>query len=666
MKKSKHELNISRMGLLVAALLCVLASQTFARPAEAGIRTVLNKDGSSVSIQEFGDEYYHFAETNDGFLVDVNRDGNYVYVGEDGLESEIVAKNVVDRTDEEKAFLKAIDQKTARANHREINETPFPEDGSLISNSFVHAPLMVYNQDGEVAVRYRPEPLAWTTGERWFPVILVGTSDKPYGDSTRFYNYFNRNGYSEDGYFGSIRDYFLFVSDSLFNPHFDVYPVEIDVSIESFGSGNSYQEGAFMAAVLDKLGERSDFQENALKYCSSGKNVDGFFFLYPGMEEDAISLSEKIFWSHMSQMYLNGSVSGWSKSYKAGGVNFDRYVFAPQFLDGSKNKIINKTGTNVHEFSHVMGLGDHYARAADGSQINGPGYFDLMSQGMYNGTYNNAGNVPMGYSAFEKEAVGWLTLQELEEGKVYSLKKLSKMQAYSITNPNFNNEYYIIEYRPAEKYDAYVDTRMTAPRNGVYVWYIDYNKSLYETKNNINGDISHQRIALNKVLEAGGYYVDFLYVNKDGVPAVPGVYNFVFDGERRVCFTTSPDLSLEECPEDSTQEDESSSSEESSSSSAEISSSSEAPESSSSETVGIAANVGSVPQVQMVLEGGLLHVQTEISGLKGLQLFDLQGHLLQSEKFSENSTTLEIGKFSRGKYIVRLTVGNKIIAVKRI
>ena len=171
---------------------------------------------------------------------------------------------------------------------------------------------------------------------------------------------------------------------------------------------------------------------------------------------------------------------------------------------------------------------------------------------------------------------------------------------------------------------------------------------------------------LNKVLEAGGYYVDFLYVNKDGVPAVPGVYNFVFDGERRVCFTTSPDLSLEECPEDSTQEDESSSSEESSSSSAEISSSSETPESSSSETVGIAANVGAVQQVQMVLEGGLLHVQTEISGLKGLQLFDLQGHLLQSEKFTENSTTLEIGKFSRGKYIVRLTVGNKIIAVKRI
>jgi hypothetical protein len=36
------------------------------------------------------------------------------------------------------------------------------------------------------------------------------------------------------------------------------------------------------------------------------------------------------------------------------------------------------------------------------------------------------------------------------------------------------------------------------------------------------------------------------------------------------------------------------------------------------------------------------------------------------KKFSGNSTGFEIGKFSRGKYIVRLTVGNKLVAVKRI
>jgi hypothetical protein len=291
-----------------------------------------------------------------------------------------------------------------------------------------------------------------------------------------------------------------------------------------------------------------------------------------------------------------------------------------------------------------------------------------MSLGMYNGTSYNEGNAPMGYSAYEKEIMGWLKLTELEADQVYSLRKLSEMQAYSVTNPNQNDEYYIVEYRPAESYDSYIKNSISWNQrgNGVYVWYIDYDKTICVTNNNANGDINHQRVALKSVLAAKGYYADFTYVNKNGTSSVPGVYNFVFDGERRVCFTTSPDLSLEECPEDSTQEDESSSSEESSSSSAEISSSSESPESSSSETVGIAANVGAVPQVQMVLEGGLLHVQTEISGLKGLQLFDLQGHLLQSEKFSENSTTLEIGKFSRGKYIVRLTVGNKIIAVKRI
>jgi hypothetical protein len=289
----------------------------------------------------------------------------------------------------------------------------------------------------------------------------------------------------------------------------------------------------------------------------------------------------------------------------------------------------------------------------------------------------------MGYSAYEKEIMGWLKLTELEADQVYSLRKLSEMQAYSVTNPNQNDEYYIVEYRPAESYDSYIKNSISWSQrgNGVYVWYIDYDKTICVTNNNANGDINHQRVALKSVLAAKGYYVDFTYVNKNGTSSVPGVYNIVLDGDDRACFTTSQEISLTACPEESSSsvassssevnssdtEVESSSSEESSSSQVEAeSSSSEMLESSSSETVGIAANVGAVPQVQMVLEGGLLHVQTEISGLKGLQLFDLQGHLLQSEKFSENSTTLEIGKFSRGKYIVRLTVGNKIIAVKRI
>ena len=315
--------------------------------------------------------------------------------------------------------------------------------------------------------------------------------------------------------------------------------------------------------------------------------------------------------------------------------------------------------------------------------MNGPGAYDIMSLGMYNGTSYNEGNAPMGYSAYEKEIMGWLKLAELEADQVYSLRKLSEMQAYSVTNPNQNDEYYIVEYRPAESYDSYIKNSISWNQrgNGVYAWYIDYDKTICVTNNNANGDVDHQRVALKSVLAAKGYYADFTYVNKNGTSSVPGVYNIVLDGDDRACFTTSQEISLTACPEESSSsvasssseinssdtEVESSSSEESSSSQDDAeSSSSEMLEPGLSSTVTGIVSVVAAPQVQFSLEGRQLHVQTDVAGLKELRLFDLQGHLLHSEKFSGNSTSLEIGKFRRGKYIVRLSVGDKLVAVKRI
>ena len=669
--------------IMVAA--CTLVSQVNARPAAPGFQTISNKDGSSVSIRHFGDEHYHYAETSDGYLVMGNGDGSYVYVGEDGLASKVVAKNVADRTPEEKSFLSSLNQEAVRQKHQELNGDRFPEEEGLNENeNFSHVPLISYNQDGESAMMHRrPTSEKWTTGERWFPVLLVGTTDKNYGDSAAFHDFLNKPGYNVDNNIGSLRDYFLYVSDSLFNPHFDVYPIQLNKALTDYGTGDNFKEGQFTAEGLTELAKRADFQANAKKYCMRNSNVDGFIFLFPGMEEDALKQSE-IFWGHQFWMQSNGSSSGWYPSaYKAGGYTFDKYLFIAQYADGSRNSKINKMGIFAHEFSHVMGLNDHYGKDANKQQVNGPGAYDIMSLGMYNGTSYNEGNAPMGYSAYEKEIMGWLKLTELEADQVYSLRKLSEMQAYSVTNPNQNDEYYIVEYRPAESYDSYIKNSISWNQrgNGVYVWYIDYDKTICVTNNNANGDVDHQRVALKSVLAAKGYYADFTYVNKNGTSSVPGVYNIVLDGNDRVCFTTSQEISLTACPEESSSsvasssseinssdtEVESSSSEESSSSQDDAeSSSSEMLEPGLSSTVTGIVSVVAAPQVQFSLEGRQLHVQTDVAGLKELRLFDLQGHLLHSEKFSGNSTSLEIGKFSRGKYIVRLSVGDKLVAVKRI
>ena len=677
--------------IYMVAAVCALVIPANARPAAPGFQTVSNKDGSSVSIRHFGDEHYFYTETSDGFLVTGNGDGSYVYVGEDGTASDVIAKNPADRTTEEKTFLNGLNQEAVHQKHQELNGGRFPDENELNEQEFSHAPLMSYNQNGVSAVMLRrPTSERWTKGERWFPVLLIGTTDKAAGDSAAFYNFLNQPGYNVNNNVGSLRDYFLYVSDSMFSPHFDVYPITLNKALTAYGTGDNFKEGQFTADGINELVKRSDFKANAGKYCSKNSEVDGFIFLFPGMEEDALKQSE-LFWGHQFWMQSNGSSSGWFPSaYKAGGYTFDKYLFIAQYADASRNSKINKMGIFAHEFSHVMGLNDHYGKDANNRQVDGPGIYDIMSLGMYNGTKFNEGNAPMGYSAYEKEIMGWLKLTELEADKVYSLKKLSKMQAYSVTNPNHNDEYYIVEYRPAESYDSYIKSSLSWNQrgNGVYVWYIDYDQKICVTNNNANGDINHQRVAIKAVQAAKGYYADFSFVNKNGQSSVPGVYNIVLDGDERACFTTSQGMTLTACPEESSSSVASSSSIASSSSVARssssiarssssvkssssrvassssvkvVSSSSQFniwPRSSSSAIMSIVDAGAVMPQVRYSLEGRVLHVLADVPGLKEVRLFDMQGHLLYSEKFSGSAVALDLAGMSHGAFVVRLTVGN--------
>ena len=73
-----------------------------------------------------------------------------------------------------------------------------------------------------------------------------------------------------------------------------------------------------------------------------------------------------------------------------------------------------------------------------------------------------------------------------------------------------------------------------------------------------------------------------------------------------------------------------------------------------------------MPRVHYSLDGRMLHVSTNAAGAKTLRVFDMQGHLLHAESFTGTAATLDLGNMSRGAFVVRLTAGNKVIAVKKI
>lgn len=654
----------------------LFSSALWAHPAVPdGVYSMKNGDGSVVKIRFHGDEHYRVATTEDGYVV-VQDSGSYHYIDNDGNISREIARDVEHRSKHQKKFLEGIQKDVSRAAHKKRSRIRYVE--SLEAGvPFRHAPsydISSSNVEASSGSEYIPVPRkrasgeSWAVGERWIPVLLMGASDKPFADSAAIYALLNQEGYSKDGNIGSLRDYYLHSSNGKFNPHFDVYPVNVGKTLTAYtyqgtdyygNYGTRFNEGRFIADAIDLVTARADFKSRGTKYCVSGSAVDGFIALFPGKEEDALKISED-FWGH--QYWLQYNVGSYeNKGYAKNGYTFNKYLFIAQKADnmfGGESKL-NIMGVYAHEFSHVLGLSDHY-NLNTGS--GGPVPYDVMTQGMYNAK----GNTPPAFSGFERETMGWLTLKELNPGDTISLKSLSQGEAYSITNPNHRDEYYVVEYRPPEKYDAYIG------ENGIYVWYIDYDYTAFVTNNNPNGDDSHLRVDISTVVKSGMSAENFKYVNKSGVAKVPGIYSTVMDGNTRACFTTGKDLSIDQCPDEEVLEVSSSSEEVVESSSSEIfeeSSSSSDPEIvevSSSSTLGITETAGLAPGIRMSISAGILEMTLPAEGTVQVKIFDLQGNRVYDHRVDGSRVTIDVGKLLPvGSYVLFARGSNGLYETRR-
>lgn len=644
---------------MVAFFMGLWAISVSASPANPEPFSYQQKDGSVVTLQDFGDDHYHFTKTSDGYMVMGNGDGSYVYVGEDGTPSKFIAKNANKRTDEEDSFLKSLDQSEVQKKHKALNGDRFPETA--------YPPVA----KPKLLLRASSYANSFVKGDRFFPVILLSTADFTGFDSTLFARMFNEEGYSDDGHYGSLKDYFKSSSGGQFNPTFDIYPVKI---AKNFGSYDG--EGSLIPAALDILVEREDFKARASKY----ESVIPFIFMHP-LSNDAAQTYNDWYYSH--QYNLQYSMG---RKYSKNGFTFDSYAFVAQKLEYTKDKV-NMLGTYAHEFSHVLGLYDLYSADAQGYATIGPNPYDVMALGLRNGN----GRYPPTYSAFERESMGWLTINEIEAGdSIYTLKNIAGMQAYSISNPKNNDEYYVVEYRPAVGFDSKMTGSSYSGKtgaNGVFVWYVNYDHSVFMT-NDPNSDVNNPRVDVKKVLsKAQESFTDLKFSTKAGSANVSGVFNFVFDGNDRVCFTADKSVALSACPEKVAEENpdkETPAAVESSSStskpvqvesSADSDSSAEKPSSSSkktevdaasSSTVQLSGNLEDAVRAHMNVAGKMLEVNLSAIGVKTLKIFDLMGNVVQSVSFEGPQISVDLQGLARSRVVVRLYNESKLVANRLI
>ncbi len=501
---------------LILGCLCAQAISAWAIPARPGVTHHLTQsDGTVVDLQLVGDENHHYYMTPDGKIV-IGGEGRYCYASLNArgelVNSNILVHNPEIRSDVEKALIDGLDSENVRCAMLEKSKALKASTGAARSN----------NQDfnGRMQTKYP------TIGEVRTLVILVNYSDVKF-TTPDAHDYFtrmlNEQGFSDNGAKGSCRDYYLAASGGVFQGDFDVYgPVDLPHDQAYYGGNNIWgNDSRPEQMIIDAVG----ILDNEINYKDYDLDNDGFidnvFVFYAGLGE-ATGGGANTVWPHQSTLGLN-------VRYRYDGVFLNRYACTSELVATGKTDGI---GTFVHEFGHVLGIPDLY-NTVDATAQYTPGAYSTMDVGSYVGD----GKQPPTFSAYERNALGWMgdNLVEITGPASCRLEDLLKSNKAYLINTDNENEFFILENRQKYDWDTYL------PGSGMLIWHIDYDKKVW-AENTANNNPNHQHIDL---VEANGSAGASSWVTRRYPFPGPGkVTSFTFDSKPSFRSWSGKDLGL--------------------------------------------------------------------------------------------------------------------------
>ena len=423
---------IKKFTLLLVAM-CLGVQVTHAVPADPKPFIVTQPDGTTLTMVAVGDEFQHGFTTLDGLTVEKGSDGYVYYRTANGL-SQVKAHDVAGRNTAETAFI--------NANLEQLN---FGKQITAQSKLLRASARKRVNRVGTTQVP--------TQGSPRVPILLIDYQDKRMSNTKAQLEEHYKNGDK------SVYQYFYDQSNGQYTPQFDVYGIyTLDSNREEYGgnvyvNGNRYDKGLgrMVEQAITKAGDEIDWS----KYDNDGDGeADVCIVVFAGVGEAQASSSvpESIWpcqWYLSSAAYFGYGDIG---TMERNGVSIDRFGVFNE-LNGSNDNgtTLDGIGTFCHEFSHCLGLPDFYDTNYGGHY--GMGYWSLMCSGCYNGV-QISGDTPVGYSAYEKNFMGWLNYTEAQENNQYTLpvSNSGNDMAVRIKALN-NNEYFILENRRKQGWD---------------------------------------------------------------------------------------------------------------------------------------------------------------------------------------------------------------------
>ncbi len=490
-------MNKKALSLLAAGVLAGTVA-AYAVPAKPGMRVITQPDGSTVTAELRGDEYFSFYVTADGTPMKRDTDGylRYVAATADGGIELVASKPAGNSENVFRAFATIAGERHAEAaaagNATALTSAP---EQSNPRDDMPWTGLGLMNRQNFPRV-----------GNIKSVVILVEYTDVSFtteNPADFFTRMINGEDFSDYGAVGSARKYFIDNSMGQFVPDFDVYgPVKVSHNRAYYGaesgSRHDIRPGEMVNEAVNLVNSQypdADFSQYDL---DNDGYIDNVYVIYAGQGQATYGGPDTI-WPHSSTL-TNGVL--------VDGVRLGRYACSNEWEYNRPDGI----GTFIHEFSHVMGLPDLYATDYTGAVT--PGAWTVMDQGPYNGE----GMCPPYYTAYERNALGWIDLDVIDgplNGKLYPIQD---NKAYIIPSV-ITNEFFLLEYRNRTGWDA----RTPGNSGGMLVWHINYDPQIYNY-NIVNNDPDKQ------------------YVNIIKAGTTEAKYTFPNGFKRRIAPSTNPNL----------------------------------------------------------------------------------------------------------------------------
>ena len=447
-------------------------------PAKPGWHTVTQSDGSTLQVQAVGNAFNHALLTRDGLTVARGSDGDFYYISAVTGLTTVRAHEVNQRSGSENAFINV-------------------QRGSLIMTS---KPYKMPREKGKLGVGgSNAEAGVPALGQRRIPIILVEFKDKKFNNTRQDIIDAMLTGNE------SVGQYFRDQSNGMYEPDFEVFGIyTLSQNREYYGGhqGNDNDKGlgwlvteACQLATADGVAF-SPYDTNNDDYC------DVVIVIYAGVGEAQASwIHPEAVWPcnwSLSAAYYYGSGGNGAFRPSSGDPIVDNFaVFNELYGSNDNGTTIDGIGTFAHEFGHCLGLPDFYD-TGDGDHY-GLGDWDIMCMGCY----NNDGFTPPGYSAYEKNFMGWIELITPNPGTYYTLpvwnqKSASTDKALCITSDLNSNEFFILENRKKQGWDRY------APGEGIMITHVTYNADRWWGDSPNNEDI--QLMTLMNADNSWSYY----------------------------------------------------------------------------------------------------------------------------------------------------------------